>query len=623
MLIVIALLNLGALAALGSVAMPDPLWAVVAALIHTAIVPGMLLAIIVLPHEEVDLAEWLVLTAGLALLVLILGGLVLALQGARISPGAVALQTSTLTLVLGAVAFKRSQDWRIPTRGDGSALRDIGLLAIVAAVLRLPNLGYSEFQGDETEVMLRAAGAVQAIRDSLFYHGKGPGEIVVVSTLYGLVGAINEAAARLPFALAGVLGVLAFYLLARRLIGRPGALVAGLLVACNGFLLAFSRITQYQSVVLLLGTLAIWCAVRWSAGGSGVWPTLAGAFAATAALAHYDATFVAPPIVVALLWRTGWRGLFNWRTLWPWLRGAALGLIILAAFFVPYLMSQLFGLATGRFADRVGAGLPYNNLGAIVAAGALYLGPVVPLLVAALIVAGAAAALLHRAHEPPARVWLFGIVWAIVPFLFYAFVARKPGTHIHTATPGLMLLAGVGFQAIWLLLGRIPRIGLAALTTAGLGVVGAYLVPIYLLHMPEIVHADRLPMMPLFWSPPGGAPKKERFGFPYEVGWKAIGALYANGTLSGSYESNEQPQVTYWYTRGVWRCSADPRYYLIADNVGDEIETPRRNIAAQYHPIGAVTVEGQPKLHVFERGPATAAPQTTWPIETLAPQFDR
>jgi 4-amino-4-deoxy-L-arabinose transferase-like glycosyltransferase len=623
MLTVIALLNVGALAALGSVSIPDPLWAVVAGLIHTAVVPGVLLAIIVLPHDEVDLAEWLVLAAGLALLLLILGGLLLALQGARISPGAVAFQTSTLTLVLGALAFKRGQDWRMPSRGDGSSLRDIGLLSVVAAGLRLPYLGYSEFQGDETEVMLRAAGAVQATRDALFYHGKGPGEIVVVSTLYGLVGAINEAAARLPFALAGVLGVLAFYLLARRLIGWPGALVAGLLLATNGFFLAFSRITQYQTVVLLLGTLAIWCAVRWSVGGSGVWPTLAGAFAATAALAHYDASFVVPPIVVALLWRTGLRNTFNLRVVWPWLRGAALGLLILAAFFVPYLTNPLFALATGRFADRVGAGFPYNNLGAIVAAGTLYLGPVLPLLVMALIVLSVVATILRRASAPSRRVWLFGIVWALVPFLFYAFVARKPGTHIHTATPGLMLLAGVGFQAIWLVLGKLPRIALSALTTAVLGVVGAYLVPIYLWHAPEIVHVDRLAMLPVFWSPPGGAPKKERFGFPYEVGWKAVGALYANGTLSGSYESNEQPQVTYWYTRGVWRCSAEPRYYVIADNVGDEIETPRRTIASQYHPIGTVTVEGQPKLHLFERGPATGAPQTSWPIESLAPEFDR
>ena len=38
-----------------------------------------------------------------------------------------------------------------------------------------------------------------------------------------------------------------------------------------------------------------------------------------------------------------------------------------------------------------------------------------------------------------------------------AFVARKPGTHIHTATSGLILLAGVGFQMLWLTLDRLPR----------------------------------------------------------------------------------------------------------------------------------------------------------------------
>jgi hypothetical protein len=623
MVIVIALLNLGAMSAIASVIIPDPLWATVAALIHLALVPGLLLAIAILPHEDVDLAEWLVLAAGLAIMLLTLGGLALALQGSRISPGAVTFQTSVLTLGLGALAFKRSMAWRFPERGDGTTLRDAAILALVAGALRLPSLGYSEFQGDETEVMLRAAGAIQGIRDALFYHGKGPGEIVVVAPLYGLVGATSEAAARLPFALAGLFGVVAFYLLARRLIGQPGALVAGLLLATNGFFLAFSRITQYQSLVLLLGTLAIWCAVRWSAGGSGAWPTLAGALAATAALAHYDALFVVPPILFAFLWRGRLRDLFSLGALWPWLHGAALGLAILAAFFVPYLTSPLFSLATGRFADRVGAGFPHNNLLAIVGAGALYLGTVFPLLIAALIALGLVALLRRRRSAPPARVWLFGLLWALVPFLFYAFVARKPGTHIHTATSGLVLLAGIGFQTLWLTMGRLPRIILSSLTVIGLGGVAAYLVAVFLWHAPEIVHEDRLAFLPLAWAPPGGPPRKERFGFPYEVGWKAVGALYANGTLSGSYESNEQPQVTYWYTRGGWRCSAEPRYYFIADNVGDEIETPRRVIASQYHPIGAVTVAGRPKLRVFERGAATGAQPGTWPIESFAPTFDR
>jgi hypothetical protein len=129
--------------------------------------------------------------------------------------------------------------------------------------------------------------------------------------------------------------------------------------------------------------------------------------------------------------------------------------------------------------------------------------------------------------------------------------------------------------------------------------------------------------LPLAWAPPGGPPKKERFGFPYEVGWKVIGALYADGTLRGSYESNEQPQVSYWYTRGAWRCSADPRYYLIAENVQDEIETPRRTISSQYHPIGTVTVGGEAKLRMYERGPAGGAAPAVWPVEAFAARFDR
>src|SRR5207237_4170647 len=110
-------------------------------------------------------------------------------------------------------------------------------------------------------------------------------------------------------------GVLAFYLVARRLLGTPGAVVAGLLMAANGYFLAFSRITQYQSLVLMLGMLGLWCAIRWTQGGRSHWPVLAGALVATAALAHYDALFFLPPIAMVALWRTGWRGLLGYDAL--------------------------------------------------------------------------------------------------------------------------------------------------------------------------------------------------------------------------------------------------------------------------------------------------------------------
>jgi hypothetical protein len=622
----IALLNLSAISAIVAVSVPDPGVASAAGLIHTAVIPGALLALAIVPTSDVDPVEWLVIAFGLGLVVLILGGLVLALLPVRVGPIAVVGWTALLSLLLSALAFARGLSWRPPRPGPRAELLGAALVALVAALARLPGLGYSELQGDETEVILGAAGVVQNLPDALFYHGKGPGEVVAVAVEYGLVGALTEGAARLPFALAGVAGTLAFYQVARQLLGAPGALAAGLLMAVNGYLVAFSRIAQYQSLVLLLGTLALWCAVRWSRGGSDRWPLLAGALAATAALAHYDALFVLPPIGLAILWRTGWRGLRDRALVTPWLHGAAAGLAILALFFVPYLDSPLFELATARYADRVGSGFPRNNLPTIVASATLYLGTAFPVLVALLIAAGAAV-FICRPDPARRRAWLLGLVWAAAPFLFYAFVARKPGTHVHVATSGLLLLAGAGFDSLWRPLGpagpRAGRIVVGALLAAGLGLVGLYLVPVYLWSTAELVRENRLAGLPLAWRPPGGLPAKERFGFPYQAGWKAVGTLFADGALTGSYDSNEQPQVSYWYTRGAWRCSAMPRYYVIAENVQDEIDTPRRTIASEYHQIGTVTVAGAPKLRVYERGAAAVAPPATWAVEDLAPRYDR
>ena len=153
-------------------------------------------------------------------------------------------------------------------------------------------------------------------------------------------------------------------------------------------------------------------------------------------------------------------------------------------------------------------------------------------------------------------------VWALVPLLFYAFVARKPGTHVHVATSGLLLLAGMGFGqplgAPRHERGRCARVGAGrAARGRHSGWWCTYLSRSTCNRPPRSCARTRSRAC----RSPGGhraaCPTKERFGFPYQAGWKTIGALFADGTLAGSYDSNEQPQVTYWYTRGAWRCSAD------------------------------------------------------------------
>jgi hypothetical protein len=226
----------------------------------------------------------------------------------------------------------------------------------------------------------------------------------------------------------------------------------------------------------------------------------------------------------------------------------------------------------------------------------------------------------------------------MVPLIVSAFIARKPGTHVHVATSGLMLLAGAGYAALWNLLPGVqrgvmprqmvtfglPRLAAVVLFTVGISLVGLHIIPVYLRTTAEVVRENRVGSLPLAWRPPGGYPTDERFGFPYQGGWKAIGALYANGTLAGSYDSNEQPQVSYWYTRGEWRCSTRPRYYFIAEGVQEESDIPERIINTEYHPIARLMVAGEVKMRIFERGKAPAGSRpATWIAEDFAPTFER
>jgi hypothetical protein len=118
-------------------------------------------------------------------------------------------------------------------------------------------------------------------------------------------------------------------------------------------------------------------------------------------------------------------------------------------------------------------------------------------------------------------------------------------------------------------------------------------------------------------------PRKERFGFPYQAGWKAVGELFASQRLQGSYDSNENPQITWWYTRGAWRCTADPRYYVIADQVQDEIEPPRRRIATDYAEIASISVAGQARTRIYEHKPITGSPIGQIDVAHVRGSFDR
>ena len=534
------------------------------------------------------------------------------------------------------------------------------VVLLVAAAVRLLNLNYAEFQGDEGAVLVRAARILTGEDGVIFQHKKGPAELLIVMANWSLAGITSEWMARLSFAWASLLGVAGVFLFGRRLRGLPVAVIAGLLVAIEGYLVGFGRIVQYQSVVFALSTLGLFCLLLYAKQGRGLLVWLAAAFFAVGAWAHYDAMLALPAGLLLLASRL-WQDRAQWRRwLLPVVGAGVLGVILLALFYLPFGRSPEAGNTAFYLGNRLGSDQTFfNHLISAFERTAVYNS----IYFMALIVFGLAAQTLFAWRrwsrvglvlaavlllavsttlaKPewwefgeltmawlPATLWIIGSLliprqkmgtravwlWFGVPFLFYSFFVAQPLTHIYTAVPGAAMLAGLGFVYVGEWLAGYSKTAVRVAVVVGLGVyaLGLFYVNIMFVdHTPE--YRRNYPEMknPLFWTPYGDEmPKEGLFGFPYRAGWKTVGYLLESGELSGSYDSNEERDVTDFYTRQAMRLNcATPDMYVTAVNVQDEVPIRYDQIEADYAPNAIVTVAGKPKITVYQRHYA-GEPQT-------------
>jgi 4-amino-4-deoxy-L-arabinose transferase-like glycosyltransferase len=538
----------------------------------------------------------------------------------------------------------------------------------VAAFFRLPHLSYSEFQGDEAVVMMRAARAILGDDAQLFYHQKGPAEVLLPIATWTLSGTINEWQARLPFTFAGLLGVVALYLLGRRWFNERSGWIAALLLAINGYFVGFGRIVQYQSLVLAMTTLALLAFWRWSEGEGRRWLIAGAVLLALGLLAHYDAG-LALPVAAYIVGRRLWRDRSQWRTLRrDVLSAVLLALGILALFYLPYVRHPNFAKTLGYLTGaRVGTkGLLYNNLlsslplatfynstyyliglaGLLVVASFLpfrrwgFLIPTTcylfllilqspisnlqsPIWVGPVLVGLLTAILLSRRSSAPSRAaWL----WFGAPFIFYYFLVQTPRTHVLNAFPAATLLAALALDYLLHLVPSPLRHSPFAIRYSPLLALFLFLAYypclMFVQHAPEIKRTWPAHRPALYWRPDVELPHDGYFGFPYRAGWKVVGLMIKEGALSGVYASNEEQEVAGWYTRGAERTYCpDPEWYLIAQNVQDEVPINWDEIKATYHLWGEIQVVGEPKLWIYHRGPA-AAPPDIFHIEDYASRFD-
>jgi hypothetical protein len=564
-------------------------------------------------------------------------------------------------------------DRRSSSAGQSSSfILHCSLVIILAAFLRLTYLDYSEFQGDEGTVMMRAARAIQGDDTQLFCHQKGPVEVLLPMATWVLSGTINEWQARLPFAFTGILGVAAFYLLGLRWFNERSSFIAALLLAINGYFVGFGRIVQYQGLVLAAATLALLALWRWSQKGDRRWLFASAALLAFGLLAHYDAGLVLPAAVYTVGQRV-WANRSRRHTRIPALDLLGAGVLtlgILALFYFPFMRHPNFAKTLSYLGSaRIGTQGPlYNNILSSLPLATFYnsgyyliglaclivlasflsfqgMGLLIPfachsLVLLLSILAGTTGWELTLWVGPVLTALLLAIVlsrrtmaqfraawlWFGAPFIFYFFLVWDPRTHVLNAFPGAILLGAFALDHLLDAAARrlsfphrwssfTARCVLLIVPLCSLFVLFAwYPYLMFVQHDPEVKRSWPTHRPTLYWKPTSddGSPLFGFFGFPYRAGWKVVNRLLEDGLVEGVYASNEEPQVTGWYTRGAARTYCPgPDWYLIAQGVQDEVPILWEEIETSYYLWGEVLVGGESKLKLYRRGiPSVTLPAT-------------
>jgi 4-amino-4-deoxy-L-arabinose transferase-like glycosyltransferase len=665
-------------------------WSVVrygAAFLVLWVLPGLAWAALI-PGHALDRLEWVIVGLGLGFVVtpttILLSSYIpgpltqMQLQMAMAGAVGIPLALSVFITEVRPASSDVQATCRVEERSR--ARSDLGVswsnrwawLLIVMSVavgLRVTNLNYSEFQGDEAIAIVRAARALEGDEAVIFTHKKGPTELLLVMGSWRLTGMLNEWMARLPFAWANMIGLLAVFLYCRRLKPRHlGAIAAGLL-AIEGYLVAFGRIVQYQSVVFALGALGLLCLFVYYLEGHHSLIIVGAALLAGASLAHYDAVLVLPAgllLIGARLWadRQHIR-----QVLLPLLFAAFVSLAVIGSFYLPFFQTLQVQRTSSYLAKRVGTGF-HNNLPATYTLSAVYdsiyylvlmllglsvttlmtwarwgsIGWIMGGILLAVTVSGIVwpeqllagqtaliwipsailclGALLAPNQSMGTRsVW----VWFGVPALFYLFFVAIPRTHVHTFFAAWAILAAMGVIEVGRRLAEQPRA--VRWTAYALALVLCtlciyYPIMMFVDHTPEYRRTFPESRQPIYWTPYDEIPSRGLFGFPYRAGWKVVGYLSDRELLGDHYSSNEEPPVTDYYSRQSvrWNCRS-PDVYITAVNVQDEFPVRWDQIESEYQPAHVVTIEGQPKLVIHRRDTSTS-PETV-PVEDYARLFDQ
>jgi hypothetical protein len=478
------------------------------------------------------------------------------------------------------------------------------LLIFITIWLRIVNLGYSDYQGDEIKALWRPAEGQSGI-DFLYMQKKGPTEFLVTYLLkYFDPTFSNEFLQRLPFALAGILSIYFFYRLTSMHYGKKIALYASLLFSINGLFVGLFRIIQYQPFVILFSILTLYFFTlalqeeRWKITG-----IYTGVFFWTAALlSHYDGIFIAP---FALYLLARWYNKNSAMTVGIRLKHLLIPFgvsgLLLGAYFVPYFLSIPNNVIVYWSQRTTGLDGSADLLPSSISNFDLY-NPILGIYLYPLLVA---LSLPKIKKTWPLLLW-FILPWAILELAIY-----DPGTHIYTYLIPAIILAAFGLETIEELVIKV----IGSVWGKRLNVVGLTLLFLFLAGISHLIFIDHTPEYPwerrkyLFWMiEPNKAYQLWSFGFPYYRDWEGISEYITSTDDIGFFASNEKKSITSFYVPQEFDVDGAGYYIHINHPQSFKETVANRKIrywTNNYDPVKVFEINGRVLVEIYDMPPGT------------------
>lgn len=317
------------------------------------------------------------------------------------------------------------------------------IILILGAFLRFSDLGYSNYQGDEVKALFNVRNNKE-FYEFIFDQRKGPNQFLVTYLFRGISNNYyNEFIVRLPFAIAGFLSIIVFHFVVKNFFDSKAALFSSIFFASSGFLVAFSRIVQYQSFVILFGLLTILMGQLFLNSKKYFYLYLGFISLSISILFHYDGIFFGLAFILIILLELK-KDLTNKKLIVNSLLSGLLSIVILASFYIPFVLN-IDNATLEYFQERIEGVGGGSKISSSIFNFNLYQ----PYLSFYLYLFLGFWGLFYLVKNYRDNSTFITAFWFLAAFTFMEILIESPGTHVYTYLIPAMIILGLGLNLIF------------------------------------------------------------------------------------------------------------------------------------------------------------------------------